>query len=109
MLTKDKLMQGNLKTKVVEIKLLGDSVNIKELSAGTVLHMQSLDAEEVPRYLLKKSLCNEDGTPLFTKGEDVRAFFDNTKLDVIEELVIACNDVSKIGAEVETVKEEAKN
>lgn len=112
MLTKETLMQDTRKTEKKEIKSLKDHVFIKELSGGDLFTVQQYMEEDMgrgTRFLVKQSLVDDKGVKLFGKKEEIKAFFDNKPAIVITEIIQACTEVSKLDADVETIKEEAKN
>ena len=112
MLGKSELLKKDLKTKVVKIESLNDTIKLQELSGGDIAKAVELSKEDDvagTRFIVKQSLIDENDNQLFKTKEEVEQFFAAKPHKVIREVIEACVAFSKIDADVEDIKEEAKN
>lgn len=101
-LTKESLTKNGLQIKEIKFKTLGDTGHLKELNGLQISQMSTYhdqnDAAGLNAYLIMVSLCSSDGKRIFGTKDEVLGFLENSKYDVMAEMIKAIMDFNKLGS-----------
>jgi len=105
------LAKTSLKTKKVPTPEFGEDmfVVIRELSGNGMASLMTASedgnlTEDGVRKLFKNSIAKEDGSLMFTKGEEVVTFLDSISNDLCQRLLKEITEFNKLGKVEETAK-----